>query len=69
MKKEQRKLLLQAKLNLLIQEHRDLDEAIARIIESGSADMLLLQRMKKRKLILKDEIRAIKKTLVPDILA
>ncbi len=69
MKKEQQRLLLEAKLNLLIEEHHNLDEAIVNIIKNGIPDMLLLQRMKKRKLVLKDEIRTIKKTLVPDILA
>jgi len=40
----------------LVQEHRDLDSAIAVLLEAGACDPLLIARMKKRKLQLKDEI-------------
>lgn len=48
-------------------EHRDLDAAIALLAESPTADALQLQRMKKRKLQLKDHILQLKMQLVPDI--
>ena len=47
------------KLALLIQEHRDLDAAIAALFEAKSCDYLLITRLKKRKLQLKDEIALI----------
>jgi hypothetical protein len=49
-------------------EHRDLDTVIARM-ELGVSDQLQLQRLKKRKLKLKDEIAWIEARLVPDIIA
>ena len=51
---------LQRKLTGLIQEHRDLDGAIAVLFETGICDSLLMTRLKKRKLQLKDEIARIK---------
>ena len=56
------------RLHELRTEHRDLDTVIARI-ESGTADQLHLQRLKKRKLKLKDELAWIESRLVPDITA
>ncbi len=50
-------------------EHRDLDEAIARLTEQVPADNLQLQRFKKRKLALKDRISKLENTLLPDIIA
>jgi len=58
-----------AKLTQLMQEHRDLDAAIAALAEAGSADLLSLSRRKKRKLQLKDEITEINNGLLPDIIA
>jgi hypothetical protein len=58
-----------AKLAELSQEHRDLDAAIDAMALSGSADMLALSRLKKRKLQLKDEITEINNGLLPDIIA
>jgi hypothetical protein len=58
---------LRAKLATLVQEHRDLDSAIAAL--AGSRDQLQLTRLKKRKLQLKDEISRIEDTLLPDIIA
>ncbi|MGB1361459.1 MAG: YdcH family protein [Alphaproteobacteria bacterium] len=69
MKKEQERLLLEGKLQILLEEHRDLDEAVQRMSESGATDMLRLQRIKKRKLALKDQISFIRRQLIPDILA
>ncbi len=48
-------------------EHRDLDAAISRLDLDHDRDDLLLRRMKKRKLFLKDEIIRLKMQLVPDI--
>lgn len=50
-------------------EHRDLDEAIARISEAPPFDQLHIQRLKKRKLILKDHISMLQDQLLPDIIA
>ena len=58
-----------AKLAQLTQEHRDLDAAIEAMAASGSADLLALSRLKKRKLQLKDEITEINNGLLPDIIA
>ncbi len=48
-------------------EHRDLDEAIARLSEDPSVDQLRLTRMKKRKLKLKDWISHLESQLIPDL--
>ena len=58
-----------AKLAQLTQEHRDLDAAIEALSQGGSADLLQLSRLKKRKLQLKDEITEINNGLLPDIIA
>lgn len=51
------------------QEHRDLDAAIATLSNSGSIDILQLQRLKKRKLLLKDRIMHLQDQITPDIIA
>jgi hypothetical protein len=56
------------RLHELRSEHRDLDTVIARL-ENGAADQLHLQRLKKRKLKLKDEIMWLESRLLPDIIA
>jgi len=53
----------------LLTEHRDLDDVIARITEDGVYDQLQVQRLKKRKLALKDEIKGVRARMVPDIIA
>jgi hypothetical protein len=53
----------------LSQEHRDLDEVIAHLTAAPEQDELLLRRLKKRKLQLKDRISQLECLLVPDILA
>ena len=58
-----------AKLTQLMQEHRDLDAAIDAMVQTGSANLLALSRLKKRKLQLKDEITEINNGLLPDIIA
>ncbi len=50
-------------------EHRDLDGLIARVGGDTGADQLLLQRLKKRKLMLRDEISQLESELLPDIIA
>ncbi len=60
---------LREKLEALRCEHRDLDDVIRRIVDSGPGDRLQLQRLKKRKLRLKDQITAIGNLLLPDIIA
>ncbi|HEX5319202.1 MAG TPA: DUF465 domain-containing protein [Stellaceae bacterium] len=60
---------LKAKLATLRSEHRDLDDVIARIGELAPFDQLQLQRLKKRKLALKDQILKIESELLPDIIA
>ncbi len=53
----------------LRQEHRDLDAAIAAMTESARPDSIQIQRMKKRKLALKDRITSLDDRLLPDIIA
>ena len=60
---------LKAKLAVLKTEHRDLDEVISRLAERAPFDQLQLQRLKKRKLLLKDQISKIESELLPDIIA
>ena len=60
---------LRGQLARLQQEHRDLDAAIAALGASPGADVIQVQRLKKRKLILRDRIRAIEDQLTPDIIA
>jgi len=58
---------LRRRLVELIAEHRDLDEAIARMATAPPVDELLLHRLKKRKLQLKDRIALIERMLEPDV--
>jgi hypothetical protein len=58
---------LQERIVALEIEHRDLDEAIARLADLPNRDDLLHTRLKKRKLQLKDQILQLKMLLVPDI--
>jgi hypothetical protein len=53
----------------LLQEHRDLDAAIAALQDSPGSDILQIQRLKKRKLHLRDRITFIEDQLTPDIIA
>lgn len=60
---------LRLRLSELQTEHRDLDDVIARITDAQPFDQLQVQRLKKRKLGLKDEILQIENELLPDIIA
>ncbi|AVL52373.1 DUF465 domain-containing protein [Roseobacter denitrificans] len=61
--------VLRVELAVFRREHRDLDDAIHALVEQGTADQLTLQRLKKRKLLLKDIIARIEDRLTPDIIA
>lgn len=54
-------------LDKLRSEHRDLDQVIASLIDAGHTDSLTIQRMKKRKLRLKDMIAQLESELIPDL--
>ena len=60
---------LQTELARLQQEHRDLDAAIDALHQSPAPDLLRLQRLKKRKLQLRDRIAFIEDQITPDIIA
>lgn len=60
---------LRERLLHLKQQHRDLDAAIASLEGTGSADQLQLRRLKKQKLMLKDQIALVEDQLLPDIIA
>jgi hypothetical protein len=60
---------VEAKLEALRSEHRDLDHVLDRVIEKAPFDQLQLQRLKKRKLMLKDQILQLESQLIPDIIA
>jgi hypothetical protein len=65
---EQRAIVLQ-RLEGLRTEHRDLDDVIARVTEEVPFDQLRVQRLKKRKLALRDQIAKLESLLLPDIIA
>ncbi|HWU94544.1 MAG TPA: DUF465 domain-containing protein [Sphingomonas sp.] len=50
-------------------EHRDLDAAIDALLATGTSDQLQVARLKKRKLMLRDEIALLEDQLIPDIIA
>ncbi len=58
-----------ARLAICRQEHRDLDAAIDALLQSGLSDALQLQRLKKKKLLLRDKIAELEDALLPDIIA
>jgi len=59
--------LIQEKLEALRIEHRDLDDVIARLVDDHYTDELQIRRLKRRKLMLKDQITVLEQQLVPDI--
>lgn len=60
---------IEVELNRMRQEHRDLDSAIDALERLGASDQLQVQRLKKRKLYLRDRIAAFEDQLTPDIIA
>jgi hypothetical protein len=58
---------IQKRITMLAVEHRDLDVVIEALILAGHADELQLQRLKKRKLQLKDHIKLLQMQLIPDV--
>lgn len=58
-----------AQLHQLESEHRDLDDVIERLGDDKPFDQLKLQRLKKRKLVLKDDIAKLRSQILPDIIA
>jgi hypothetical protein len=60
---------IRRKIAELQQEHRDLDDAIAALSRAPVADSMGIQRLKKRKLALKDQITKLEDRLLPDIIA
>ncbi len=60
---------LKQKIHLLQTEHRDLDDVILRLSQSHAQDQIQLQRLKKRKLLIKDQISMLERQLEPDIRA
>ncbi|AUN29309.1 MULTISPECIES: DUF465 domain-containing protein [Niveispirillum] len=62
-------LVLKEKLAALKTEHRDMDDVIQRLTEQFPVDQLQIQRLKKRKLLLKDMIARLESQMVPDIIA
>ena len=60
---------MRQRLHTLELEHHDLDDVIDRLARDLSQDRLQLQRLKKRKLYLKDQIQRLRARLIPDIIA
>lgn len=58
---------IEARIAELKLEHRDLDDVILRLMQTQVVDQLQLQRMKKRKLLVKDQISMLERQLTPDI--
>jgi hypothetical protein len=56
-------------LEFFRQEHRDLDQAIIALSDTATSDRLMIQRLKKKKLQLKDKITRLEDRLTPDIIA
>lgn len=66
---EEEKAQIQQRLQALEIEHHDLDDVIDRLAIDPGQDRLQLQRLKKRKLLLKDQIAKLRTRLIPDIIA
>ncbi len=66
---EEEKAEIRARIHELELEHHDLDDVIDRLSADPAQDQLQLRRLKKRKLLLKDEIARLRTRLIPDIIA
>ena len=60
---------LEAEIAALEVEHRDLDQAIDSIEQDRPYDQLVIKRLKKRKLVLRDQITRLRDSMIPDIIA
>ena len=61
--------VLRVELEVFRTDHRALDDAIKELVDVGTSDQLMLRRLKKQKLWLKDRITVIAARLTPDIIA
>jgi hypothetical protein len=66
---EEEKAQIRQRLQALEVEHHDLDDVIGRLVVDPAQDQLQLRRLKKRKLLLKDQIQRLRARLIPDIIA
>ena len=66
---EDEKAQIRSRLHDLETEHQDLDDIIVRLAGDPAQDQLQLRRLKKRKLVLKDQIQRLRTRLIPDIIA
>jgi hypothetical protein len=66
---DEEKAQIRERLHALEIEHHDLDDVISRLCADPRQDQLQLQRLKKRKLLLKDQIQRLRARLIPDIIA
>lgn len=66
---EEQEREIRARISELLSEHRDLDDMIARVSERAPFDQLQMQRMKKRKLAIKDQLSRLENMLIDDIIA
>ena len=66
---EEERMVIENRIAALEIEHHDLDDVINRLSADPAQDRLQLQRLKKRKLLLKDQIQRLRARLIPDIIA
>ena len=66
---DEERLAIERHIERLREEHRDLDAAIEALRQAGQADQLQVQRLKKRKLQLRDRVSQLEDELTPDIIA
>ena len=66
---DEEKAEIRVRLHELELEHQDLDDVINKLAADPAQDQLQLRRLKKRKLILKDQIQRLRARLIPDIIA
>ena len=69
MSRMERQEILRVKRDALLQDHRDLDEAIQALEAKGTADPFTVRRLKKQKLAVKDRISMLEDQMTPDIIA
>jgi hypothetical protein len=66
---EEERQAIASQIERIREEHRDLDVAIDALLKTGATDRLQVQRLKKRKLVLRDRLTALEDVLTPDIIA